>query len=416
MYHMNNDTPGTDDGLDDGAWRFADGIVVGARVTAGQLIGWMGDSGNSEGSVPHAHVEIHTPTGDGDQPVLEPAPGPARRELRGSRRPAREAGAADARSSAAPTFLDRRWSSPATSRRAPRRWRPLALTGGRPTADDVAARMWIGRTGSRPIDGRRGRQWAIAATTTIGLRRPSRSLGRRPALRRRRRLHATRRRRRCSRSRPSWGRSWRRSGRWRPAATTPTRSRRRRRQARTPSSTAAGAATAATAGPGRPARGAGRQGGRAGDVHPRPQRRGRVDDPGVVVHRPRARRRRVGHGAGRSAANGLTPREYQDAVDGDVRPGRSASPRRGSRGGVGVDAGDTRRRAARSSIDLGRAGQPADYGADPGAAFCRRRRRAGEAEPADLCDPGLGAGRPVPEPAATAPRSPRRRCRRSTGF
>ncbi len=62
-YHMNNDTPGTDDGADDGTWRFLPGIVDGARVTAGQQIGWMGDSGNSEGSVPHVHVEIHTPEG-----------------------------------------------------------------------------------------------------------------------------------------------------------------------------------------------------------------------------------------------------------------------------------------------------------------------------------------------------------------
>ena len=67
-YHMNNDTPGTDDGADDGTWRFLPGIVDGARVTAGQQIGWMGDSGNSEGSVPHVHVEIHTPEGQAVNP------------------------------------------------------------------------------------------------------------------------------------------------------------------------------------------------------------------------------------------------------------------------------------------------------------------------------------------------------------
>ena len=55
--------PGTDDG-----GRRRDVAVrcrassPGAGCTAGQLIGWMGDSGNSEGSVPHAHVEIHRPT------------------------------------------------------------------------------------------------------------------------------------------------------------------------------------------------------------------------------------------------------------------------------------------------------------------------------------------------------------------
>ena len=82
LYHVNNDTPGTDDGADTGTWRFADGIRPGATVQAGQLIAWMGDSGNSEGSVPHAHVEIHRPDGTADQSVLEPAPGPTGRQLR----------------------------------------------------------------------------------------------------------------------------------------------------------------------------------------------------------------------------------------------------------------------------------------------------------------------------------------------
>ena len=63
LYHVNNDTPGTDDGADDGTWRFAAGIAPGVRVRAGQLLAWMGDSGNSEGSVPHAHVELHRPDG-----------------------------------------------------------------------------------------------------------------------------------------------------------------------------------------------------------------------------------------------------------------------------------------------------------------------------------------------------------------
>lgn len=66
VYHMNNDAPGTDNGDGGRAWRFAAGIADGMRVTAGQLIGWMGDSGNSEHSVVHAHVEIHSP---GGQPI-----------------------------------------------------------------------------------------------------------------------------------------------------------------------------------------------------------------------------------------------------------------------------------------------------------------------------------------------------------
>lgn len=62
-YHVNNDTPGTDDGSDPVPWRYAPGIELGAPVRAGQLVGYMGDSGNSEFSVPHVHFEIHIPDG-----------------------------------------------------------------------------------------------------------------------------------------------------------------------------------------------------------------------------------------------------------------------------------------------------------------------------------------------------------------
>lgn len=58
--HLNNDTPGTDDGL---GWGFAEGITQGARVYAGQLIGWVGDSGNAENSGSHLHFELHAPDG-----------------------------------------------------------------------------------------------------------------------------------------------------------------------------------------------------------------------------------------------------------------------------------------------------------------------------------------------------------------
>lgn len=58
--HLNNDTPGTDDGL---GWGFAPGITTGVHVTAGQLIGWVGDSGNAENSVSHLHFELHRPDG-----------------------------------------------------------------------------------------------------------------------------------------------------------------------------------------------------------------------------------------------------------------------------------------------------------------------------------------------------------------
>jgi Peptidase family M23 len=59
-YHMNNDTPNTDDHSNPLGWRFAPGIEEGSRVVAGQLIGYMGDSGDSEDAT-HVHFEIHRP-------------------------------------------------------------------------------------------------------------------------------------------------------------------------------------------------------------------------------------------------------------------------------------------------------------------------------------------------------------------
>lgn len=59
--HINNDTPGTDDGNGGAEHAYAPGIYEGATVTRGQLIGWMGDSGNAENVGAHLHFEIRTP-------------------------------------------------------------------------------------------------------------------------------------------------------------------------------------------------------------------------------------------------------------------------------------------------------------------------------------------------------------------
>ncbi|MCB1247107.1 MAG: M23 family metallopeptidase [Acidimicrobiia bacterium] len=58
--HLNNDIPGTDD---TGFGCVPVNVYVGAEVKAGQVIGYVGDSGNAEHTPPHVHFELRMPNG-----------------------------------------------------------------------------------------------------------------------------------------------------------------------------------------------------------------------------------------------------------------------------------------------------------------------------------------------------------------
>lgn len=67
--HINNDTPGTDDGIAPLSAVFAPGLSEGARVVPGQLVAYVGDSGNAEDVAPQLHFELIDPTGEPVNPM-----------------------------------------------------------------------------------------------------------------------------------------------------------------------------------------------------------------------------------------------------------------------------------------------------------------------------------------------------------
>ncbi|MDQ6888466.1 MAG: M23 family metallopeptidase [Gemmatimonadota bacterium] len=57
--HLNNDSPGRHDNSAPPRYAYARGLRNGDRVAAGDIIGYVGDSGNAESSGAHLHFEIH---------------------------------------------------------------------------------------------------------------------------------------------------------------------------------------------------------------------------------------------------------------------------------------------------------------------------------------------------------------------
>ncbi len=68
--HINNDTPGSDDNKGGSLYAYAPEVSQGVKVKQGQIIAWVGDSGNAESTASHLHFEIRLP----DDTAINPFP------------------------------------------------------------------------------------------------------------------------------------------------------------------------------------------------------------------------------------------------------------------------------------------------------------------------------------------------------
>lgn len=57
--HLNNDIIGTDNGRGGTVAAYAEGLEEGDYVRAGDVVAYVGDSGNAEATKPHTHFELH---------------------------------------------------------------------------------------------------------------------------------------------------------------------------------------------------------------------------------------------------------------------------------------------------------------------------------------------------------------------